>query len=155
MGQLLAQNGIGLVYGGSTSGLMGAVADAVLAHASGYAIGVRPGGNLLPSEGGHAGLSEMVIASTMQERKRIMSDTADFFVALPGGPGTLDELTEMISARHLKHHDKPIFALNTNEFWTSILSLFDKMEEAGFMRVGRRAEIFQLVATPEELIAKL
>mmetsp|Transcript_9170 Transcript_9170/g.16729 ORF Transcript_9170/g.16729 Transcript_9170/m.16729 type:complete len:176 (-) Transcript_9170:122-649(-) len=152
LGCLLAANDIGLVYGGATGGLMGAVADGVLDN-NGYAVGVWP--NVLMGVEQHPGLSELITTSTMQERKQLMADKADVFVALPGGSGTLDELTEVIDFRKLKHHDKPIFALNTQNFWNPLREMYQKMEEAGFMKSGLRVQLCEFVGSPEELLERV
>ena len=90
----------------------------------------------------------------MQERKTVMLNKGDILVALPGGPGTLDELTEVIDFRKLKHHSKPIFALNVDNFWKPLKDMYDKMETTGFMKQGARLQLCELVDSPEELIAK-
>jgi len=154
-GRLLAESGIGLVYGGANAGLMGAVADGVLEQSKGYAIGVIPEGNVVPSEHRHARLSEIILSPDMPERKKTMLDKADFLVALPGGTGTLDELTEVIDFRKLGLHSKPVFALNTKGFWKHLHEMMKHMESSGFSREGSTNNLLQLADTPEELLSLL
>lgn len=151
-GRLLAESGIGLVYGGANGGLMGALADGVLEHSKGYAIGVIPEGNVVPSEHRHAQLSEMIMSPNMPERKKTMLDKADFLVALPGGTGTLDELTEVVDFKKLGLHSKPVFALNTKGFWKHLYDMMKHMESSGFSRTGSTEKLLQLADTPEELV---
>src|SRR5262245_48697102 len=106
LGQLLAQHGIRLVYGGGRIGLMGEVADAVIAD-GGEVIGIIPE-MLETKEVGHRGISELRVVTSMHERKNLMFEMADGFVILPGGLGTLDEAFEMLTWRQLRLHDKPI-----------------------------------------------
>ena len=153
-GRLLAQKGIGLLYGGGNAGLMGAVADAVLRE-GGYVIGVRPAGNLLTAEHEHKDLSHMIFTKTMHERKQTMVDLADFLVALPGGLGTLDELADAVVLAHLGTHSKPVFLLNTNSFWTPLLKFLDNMAAARFLKVGRWDELVEVVESADELVLRL
>lgn len=128
-GALLAQAGVGLVYGGGGLGLMGAVADGAL-DAGGHVVGVIPD-FLIRAEAGHGRLSEPVIVETMHERKREMFERADGFVVLPGGIGTLEELFEIMSWRTLALHEKPMVMLNTQGYWTPLLDLIERV-------IGRR-----------------
>ena len=154
LGRLLARNGIGLVYGGSNAGLMGTVADAVLQE-GGYVIGVRPAGNLLTAEHEHKNLSKMIFTKSMHERKQTMVDLADFLVALPGGLGTLDEVADAMVLAHLGTHSKRIYLLNTNKFWTPLLSLFETMEASSFLQPGRWARMVEVVDDVDRLMSKL
>jgi len=148
-GRLLAQSGIGLLYGGGNAGLMGAVADAVLRE-GGYVIGVRPEGNLLTAEHEHKNLSHMIFTKTMHERKQTMVDFADLLVALPGGLGTLDELADAVVLAHLGTHSKPVYLLNST-FWTPLLKFIDIMETAQFLGAGRWGKLVKVVDSAEDI----
>lgn len=136
LGELLAANGIGLVYGGASIGLMGAVADVVL-EAGGEAIGVIPTG-LRRREVAHDGLTELRTVSSMHERKAMMSELADAFVALPGGLGTLDELLEAATWSQLGIHAKPCGLLNVGGYWDSLIAQLDRAGADGFLRADHR-----------------
>jgi uncharacterized protein (TIGR00730 family) len=132
LGQLLAQGGLTLVYGGAEVGLMGLVADAALA-AGGRVVGVMPG-NLVAREIAHPDLTELVEVGSMHERKQRMFDLADAFVALPGGLGTLEELTEIATWAQLGMHRKPIVTLDVGGYWTAFHSFLRDMARHGFMK---------------------
>jgi uncharacterized protein (TIGR00730 family) len=132
VGQSLAARGIGLVYGGGDVGLMGAIADAVLA-AGGEVIGVIPEG-LLEREVGHRGLTELRVVDSMHTRKRTMAELSDAFAALPGGLGTLEELFEVLTWAQLGIHDKPCALLNAGGFYDPLIALLDHMEREGLIR---------------------
>lgn len=136
-GALLAKDGITLVFGGGHVGLMGVVADAVLAN-GGKAIGVIPQA-LWDREVGHRSLTEMHIVETMHERKAMMASLADAFVALPGGLGTLDEIFEIWTWAQLGIHDKPVGFLDVAGFYAPLLAYLDQSVEAGFIRSHYRA----------------
>ena len=136
-GTLLAGRGLGLVYGGGDVGLMGVLADAVLA-AGGHAWGVIPR-SLADREVAHAGLTELEIVTSMHERKARMADLADAFVALPGGLGTLDELFEIWTWAQLGIHAKPIGLLNVLGYFDPLLAFLDRTVEEGFVRPEHRA----------------
>jgi uncharacterized protein (TIGR00730 family) len=136
-GQLLAESGIGLVYGGGNVGLMGALADAALA-AGGEVIGIIPGG-LLSREVGHTGLTELHVVGTMHERKALMADLADAFLALPGGMGTLDELVEILTWAQLGIHAKPCGLLNVAGYFDPLIALLDHMVAERFLHPEHRA----------------
>ena len=123
--------GYGVVYGGGGVGLMKIVADAALA-AGGEVIGVIPHA-LARTEMAHAGLTELHVVNTMHERKAMMEDLSDAFVALPGGFGTMDEFCEVLSWRQLRIHDKPIGLLNYRGYYDALLALFDSMVRQGFV----------------------
>jgi uncharacterized protein (TIGR00730 family) len=123
--------GYGIVYGGGSIGLMGIVADTALA-CGGEVIGVIPHA-LARTEVAHAGLTELHVVKTMHERKEIMDDASDAFIALPGGFGTMDEFCEVLSWRQLRIHDKPIGLLNYSGYYDALLSLFDHMVREGFI----------------------
>ncbi|HYI63436.1 MAG TPA: TIGR00730 family Rossman fold protein [Allosphingosinicella sp.] len=148
----MAARGIGLVYGGGRLGLMGVVADAVMA-AGGEAYGVIPQA-LIDLEVAHTGLTELHIVGSMHERKAMMTDLTDAFVAIPGGIGTLDELFEAWSWNALGYHAKPFALLNVDGFWDGLIDFMDNVTASGFMSPARRAQL--LVAdTIEEAIDKL
>jgi len=137
LGRELASRGIGLVYGGASVGLMGVVADAVLAE-GGEAIGVIPA-SMVERELAHGGLTVLHVVGSMHERKALMHDLADGFIALPGGAGTLDELFEMWTWGQLGIHRKPIGLLNVDGYYDRLLGFADEMVEAGFVRLDHRA----------------
>ncbi len=131
LGRLLGQSGATLVYGGGCVGLMGAVADATLA-AGGRVVGVIPQA-LMDREVGHRGLSELHVVQTMHERKQLMAERADAFVALPGGIGTLEELYEVWSWQQLGYHDKPVALLNVERYYDALLEFHRAMQARGFV----------------------
>jgi uncharacterized protein (TIGR00730 family) len=152
LGRLIGRQGHGLVYGGGNVGLMGVVADAVLA-AGGPVTGVIPQA-LVQREVGHQGLSEQFVVPDMHVRKRMMAERADAFVALPGGIGTLEELYEVWTWRQLGYHDKPIGLLNVAGFYDGLLSFMDHTVDQGFLDGGQRA--VPLVDTdPARLLERL
>jgi uncharacterized protein (TIGR00730 family) len=136
-GELLAKEGIALVYGGGHVGLMGIIADAVLAN-GGKAIGVIPRA-LWDREVGHRGLTELHIVETMHERKAMMASLADAFVALPGGLGTLEEIFEVWTWAQLGIHAKPLGFLDVAGFYGPLMGFLDRNVEAGFIRARHRA----------------
>ncbi|NKX55641.1 LOG family protein [Arthrobacter mobilis] len=127
----LASHSVGIVYGGGRVGLMGTVADSALA-AGGEVIGVIPDA-LQSAEVGHTGLSRLHVVGSMHERKQLMADLADGFVALPGGIGTLEEIFEAWTWLQLGIHAKPIAFINVNGFWNPLLAGLDGMVGAGFV----------------------
>jgi uncharacterized protein (TIGR00730 family) len=133
-GRILAENGIRLVYGGGSVGLMGALADAVLDQ-GGAVTGVIPD-FLVNREHMLVRVQERIITRDMHERKRIMFERADAFVALPGGVGTLEELVEQLTWAQLGRHKKPILILNVEGFWDPLCALLDRMEKLEFIRTG-------------------
>jgi uncharacterized protein (TIGR00730 family) len=133
LGSALVAAGHGLVFGGGAVGLMGVVADAVLA-AGGEAVGVIPQ-QLVDRELAHRGLSDLRIVGSMHERKALMASLSDAFIALPGGFGTLDELVEIITWRQLDLHSKPIGLLDAAGFWQPFTALVEHLRNAGFLRV--------------------
>jgi uncharacterized protein (TIGR00730 family) len=132
LGAALAARGIGLVYGGGRVGLMGAVADAALA-AGGEVIGVIPQ-ELVERELAHGGLTELRVVGSLHERKALMAELADGFVALPGGFGTLDELLEQLTWSQLGLHAKPIGLFDVDEYWRPLIALARHATEEGFVR---------------------
>lgn len=137
LGTALGDRGIDLVYGGASVGLMGVVADAALA-AGGRVVGVIPEG-LFTREIAHRGVTELHEVATMHERKALMYDRSDAFVALPGGFGTLDELFEAVTWSQLGIHAKPAALLDVGGFWGPLVAQLDAMVDAGFLRPQNRA----------------
>jgi uncharacterized protein (TIGR00730 family) len=146
LGAAIAAAGLGLVYGGASVGLMGAVADAALAG-GGEVIGVLPD-VLAGKEIAHSRLTRLELVSTMHERKARMAELADAFLILPGGYGTLEELLEAVTWAQLRLHSKPCILINTVDYWDGLLTFLDTAVVAGFlkpknrelMRVARNAE---------------
>jgi len=132
MAAALLDRGLGLVYGGGSVGLMGALADAVLAG-GGEVIGVLPKG-LARKELAHRGLTELHLVASMHERKALMASLADGFVALPGGLGTLEEMFEILTWAQLGIHQKPVGVLDVDGYWTGLLGLLRHAAEEGFVR---------------------
>lgn len=152
LGQLLANAGYALVYGAGDLGLMGETARA--AQAAGARITGFIPRHLFELEVGKQDLHAVVITETMHERKKLMLGNADAVIALPGGPGTLDELIEVLTWRHLGLHQKPAFLLNTSDYWGPLLALFDHMIDEGF--VSRKfLSYLQVVESVEALLAAL
>ena len=137
VGRTCAQRGLGIVYGGGSVGLMGTVADAALA-AGGEVIGVIPR-KLIELEKEHRGLTELIEVETMHERKKIMMDRADGFIALPGGFGTMEELFEVAAWLQLGYHRKPVGVLNVGGYFDPLLTLLDTMEHGGLLKPQHRA----------------
>lgn len=131
LGKELVMRGLGLVYGGANVGLMGIVADAVLAE-GGEVIGVIPK-KLFEREGPHTGLTRLYEVGSMHERKALMADLSDGFVALPGGIGTLEELLEITTWAYIRLHSKPLGLLNIAGFFNPLLTLFTHLIAEGFM----------------------
>ena len=150
LGTAMAQRGLGLVYGGGKLGLMGAVADAVLA-AGGHAIGVIPEA-LVRAEVGHTGLSQLEVAEDMHARKARMAELADAFVALPGGFGTFEELLEVLTWNQLGFISKPVVMLDVDGFYTPMLEMFQHAVSAGFVR-AEHAALAQRATTVEQALA--
>lgn len=149
---LLARTGIGIVYGGASCGLMGLIADHALA-AGGEVIGVLPR-CLQDRELAHGGLTRLHIVETMHERKALMADLADGFIALPGGFGTLDEFCEVLTWAQLGIHAKPCGLLNVAGYFDAFLAQMERAEASGFMRSVHRALILD-AAEPSTLLARL
>lgn len=137
LGQELANRKIALVYGGSSAGIMGAVADAVM-EAGGKAIGIMPA-FLDKKERSHKKLSELIIVNSMHERKAKMSELADGYIALPGGPGTLEEFFEIFTWAQIGLHQKPLGLLNTNHYYDPLVNLFHHMADEQFMDENHRS----------------
>lgn len=136
LGQEMVCRGIGLVYGGASIGVMGRIADAVL-HGGGQVTGVIPDA-LADLEIAHAGLSELLVVKSMHERKALMAERADGFIALPGGLGTMEELFEVLTWAQLGMHGKPCGILNVNGYYDNLVSLLDSMVQQGFVKPTHR-----------------
>jgi len=135
-GQILAENGIRLVYGGGSIGLMGALAGSVIEH-GGVATGIIPE-FLTAKEKPRRGAADLIVTQDMHERKWKMFELADAFVALPGGIGTLEELVEQLTWLQLGHHKKPVLLANINSFWNPLIEIIEHMQSLGFIHSERR-----------------
>src|SRR5437899_6941149 len=133
-GKILAENRIRLVYGGGSVGLMGTLAESVLDH-GGFVTGVIPD-FLVNREHMLVRVQERIVTRDMHERKRVMFERADAFVALPGGIGTLEELVEQLTWAQLGRHKKPILILNIDRFWDPLCALIDHMKNLDFIRAN-------------------
>jgi len=136
LGRFLSEQGLGLVYGGGRIGLMGVIADAVLAH-GGQVIGVIPE-PMVAREIWHTGLTELRVVPSMHARKSLMAELADAFIALPGGFGTFEEFCEMITWSQLGIHRKPCGLLNVAGYYDSLLKMFDHAVAEGFLKRENR-----------------
>ncbi|MDQ4121769.1 MAG: TIGR00730 family Rossman fold protein [Acidobacteriota bacterium] len=137
VGVFLAQNGIELVYGGGRVGLMGKVADTVLAN-GGKVIGVIPE-QLATREVAHSGLTELIVVSSMHERKAMMAELSDGFIAMPGGFGTFEEFCEIVTWAQLGIHQKPCALLNVAGFYDSLIAMIDYSTSQNFIRQEHRS----------------
>ncbi len=151
LGRLLAREGIGLVYGGASVGLMGTVADAALA-AGGEVIGVIPRA-LEAKEIAHAGLSALHVVETMHERKALMAELSDGFIALPGGMGTFDEFFEVVTWAQLGIHAKPFGLLNVARYYDQLTAFLDHTVSEGFVKNELR-EMIVVEERPEALLER-
>jgi uncharacterized protein (TIGR00730 family) len=139
MGRAIAQRGAGLVYGGGHVGLMGTVADGALA-AGGEVIGVIPR-TLMDRELGHRGVTSLRVVETMHDRKALMAELSDAFVALPGGVGTLEELFEAWTWAGLGIHRKPVALLDVDGYWDPLVAMADRMVAEGFLAPQLRSAL--------------
>jgi len=149
LGEAIAEAGLGLVYGGASVGLMGAVADAALAGGA-EVVGVLPE-VLSGSEIAHRGLTRLEIVQTMHERKARMVKLADAFLMLPGGYGTLDEMMEIVTWKQLRLHAKPCILINTAGYWNGLLEFLDRAVDAGFLKAENR-ELLQVAVTADAAV---
>lgn len=148
-GKTMADQGIGLVFGGGRIGLMGVIADTVLSN-GGKVIGVIPE-HLHDIEVGHEGLTELHIVDSMHTRKQLMFDLSDAFAVLPGGLGTLDETFEIITWRQLGLHDKPVILVDNNGYWRPFEKLVQHVIDNGFARPSS-ADLFTIVGSTDDVI---
>jgi uncharacterized protein (TIGR00730 family) len=155
LGRTIAERGYGLVYGGAKVGLMGAVAAGALS-ADGEVIGVIPG-VIMDLEIGHDGLSELHVVETMHERKAMMAEKSDAFVALPGGYGTMDEFMEIVTWAQLRIHAKPCVLVNLNGYYDGLLRYFDTAVQEGFIKPHNRGlvQVAQDAAEALEIIERV
>jgi hypothetical protein len=152
LGNAMAERGIDLVYGGGRLGLMGVVADTVLA-AGGVVHGVIPQA-LIDLEVAHTGVTRLYTVANMHERKAKMTELADGFIALPGGIGTLDELLEAWTWNVLGYHAKPFTLLDVDGFWSGFDAFIGHVSAAGFLSESRRAQL-QIAHSPDEALKQL
>lgn len=148
IGELLVKNKTGLVYGGASIGLMGAIADSVLKN-GGEVIGVIPKA-LVDYEVAHSGLSKLFVVDDMHQRKKLMYDNSDAFLSLPGGMGTLDEMFEVLTWTQLKYHQKPSYILNFEGFYDSLLSYLRHSTNEGFIK-GEHLQLLKELRSVEAL----
>lgn len=152
LGREIGQRGWRMVYGGGNVGLMGATADAAMA-AGAEAVGVIPE-RLVNREVGHRGLTELHVVQTMHERKKLMAELADVFIALPGGIGTFEELFEVWTWRHLGYHDQPIGLLNVEGFYDPLIAFMAHTQQAGFVDEHQQS-MLAVHADPVSLLDQL
>jgi len=149
IGEGIARRGWKLVYGGGRAGLMGRVADAALA-AGGRVVGVIPR-TLMEREVGHRGLTELHVVDTMHQRKRLMAERSDAFIALPGGIGTFEELFEVWTWRQLGYHDKPVGLLNVDGYYDTLLGFLGQTVAGGFVSPQQHA-LLEVAREPAALL---
>jgi uncharacterized protein (TIGR00730 family) len=152
LGAAIAAAGLGMVYGGASAGLMGAVADAALAGGA-EVIGVLPE-ILSGSEIAHSGLTRLEVVKTMHARKARMVHLADAFLILPGGYGTLDELMEIITWKQLRLHAKPCILINTAGYWNGLLEFLDTTVAGGFLNAENRW-LLEVAKDAEEAVGRV
>lgn len=152
LGRSLAESGVGLVYGGAKVGMMGAIADAALA-AGGEVVGVMPS-NLIQREIAHRGLTELHEVSSMHERKALMEQLSDGFIAMPGGFGTLDEFCEILTWAQLAIHRKPCGLLNVAGYYDSFLTFLDHAVGQQLLKAAHR-QLILIDAAPDALLERM
>ena len=152
LGKIFAESGIRLVYGGGSLGMMGAVATSVLDH-GGIVTGIIPD-FLTARENALTRVQEMIVTPDMHERKRLMFERSDAFVALPGGIGTLEELVEQLTWQQLGRHSKPVLLANVDGFWEPLLALLAHMRATQFIRSGLSIDILKADRV-EEILPRL
>lgn len=152
LGELMASQNIKLIYGGGRSGLMGTIADSVMQH-RGSVVGIIPH-VLVEWERQHHGITELIIADDMHERKKKIYELCDAAIILPGGFGTLDELFEMLTWNQLSIHDKEIFILNSNGFYDHLLAHIEQLDKNGFLYETARERI-TILSDPLQLVQYL
>jgi len=155
LGRSLAKAGLRLVYGGGTKGIMGAVCEGAL-QAGGAVTGIIPRFlmNKEATENALGRLSELVVTENMHERKHIMFEKSDAFVALPGGIGTVEEIVEIMTWAQLGHHRKPIVFGNVNGFWNPMMALMEHMAAEGFIHTAQRVQPL-VIDDPEAIVAAI
>lgn len=149
LGSTIATAGLGLVYGGGGNGLMGMVARAVM-EKGGHVTGIIPT-HLVDIENGFCDVNEYHVVSHFHERKMLMFQLSDAFIALPGGPGTLEELVEQLAWVEHGHHKKPIFIVNTNGYWNRFLDMLKQMSKESFGNIKYESK-YIIVKEPEEAV---
>ncbi len=152
LGKIFAENGVSLVYGGGSNGLMGAIAKSTLDH-GGHVIGIIPD-FLISRENALARVQELIVTPDMHERKRLMFERSDAFVALPGGIGTLEELVEQLTWQQLGRHSKPVLLANIDGFWEPLLALLAHMRATEFIRPSLAVEILKAERV-EDILSRL
>jgi len=152
LGKIFADDGVRLIYGGGSVGMMGALAGSVLAH-GGNVTGIIPD-FLRARENALTRVQEMIVTPDMHERKRLMFERSDAFVALPGGVGTLEELVEMLTWQQLGRHAKPILLANIDGFWEPLLALLAHMRSAQFIRPNLEVDIIKAERV-EDIVPRL
>lgn len=152
LGQILAKNGIRLIYGGGRIGMMGRIADAVIA-AGGEVVGIIPQ-FLEQVEVGHSGVTSLIVTDTMHDRKQKMAELSDAFLIMPGGLGTLDETFEILTWKQLGLHEKPIIIVDVEGYWSGLTKLIDHMIEESYARPEHR-QLFQIIDSLDELLPAL
>ncbi len=152
LGRVIAQRGLKLVYGGSHVGLMGVIADSAMENGA-YVLGVLPK-VLVGHELEHKNINQLIITEDMPERKKLIMEHSDAFIAMPGGFGTMDEIFEVIVYNQLKIHEKPVGFLNTNNYYDGILDYMKKGVDSGFLKEEHINNIV-IDANPENLVARL
>ena len=152
LGELMVERGIGLVFGGGCVGLMGVIADAVLAK-GGEAIGVIPD-SLVRREIGHRGVTKLHVVESMHQRKALMADLSDAFIALPGGYGTMEEFCEAVTWSQLGIQQKPCGLLNIERYWAGLLAVLDHAVDEQFVR-PENAQLVLVASTPEGMLERL
>jgi hypothetical protein len=144
-GKLLVQNSCGLVYGGGNIGIMGAIANSVLEN-GGFVSGIIPK-SLEEKELAHTGIQELIVVDNMHQRKALMAQKCDAFVAMPGGIGTLEEIFEAWTWAQLGYHKKPIAFLNSNGFYTKLFDFLTSIQEEGFVK----SELLKMAIVEEDM----
>lgn len=152
VGKFFAENDLTLVYGGGRTGMMGAVASGIVDH-GGRAIGFIPE-HLKELEGEHQGIQELYIVDSMHTRKMKMSETADAFLILPGGFGTMDEFFEIMTWKQLALHDKPVIILNAHGYWDPLITLMHSIIDQNFARPEHKY-IFDVIQGTAEIMTPL
>src|SRR3982075_2454821 len=152
LGKILADNGVSLVYGGGSNGLMGAIAKSTLDH-GGNVIGIIPD-FLIARENALARVQELIVTPDMHDRKRLMFERSDAFVALPGGVGTLEELVEQLTWQQLGRHTKPVLLANIEGFWEPLLALLAHMRATEFIRPSLAVDILKAERV-EDIVPRL